>query len=176
MTDPTSKRATMLKNLLVLIAVVSAAVSGGCTTATDKGISETRRPAPEPHADRIGLMVPQKAIVNWDGEPGFDGAIAQVMLFKNTAGGPKSVLVSGEVDIMIYEGAKPDRFSDATKPFFSWTFKADELARRVVGQYSALWGAPFCFLIQRLQSEGLPACRWYSCRVLPGQSSPHSPG
>ncbi|MBC8373240.1 MAG: hypothetical protein ISS69_07840 [Phycisphaerae bacterium] len=140
MTDLTGKRATMLKNLLVGIAVVSAAVSGGCATVTNTGPSAARRPAPEPHADRIGLMVPQKAIVNWDGEPGFDGAIAQVMLFKNTAGGPKSILVSGEVDVMMYEGAKPDDYSNVTKPFFSWTFTPAELAQRVVGQYGALWG------------------------------------
>ena len=107
---------------------------------TGKGISEARRPAPEPHADRIGLMVPQKAIVNWDGEPGFDGAIAQVMLFKNINGGKKSVLVTGEVDVMMYEGAKPDDYSNVTKPFFSWTFTGTELAQRVVGQYGALWG------------------------------------
>ena len=140
MIDPTAKLATVLKNFLVVLAVVSAAVSGGCTTVTNKGISETPRPAPEPHANRIGLMVPQKAIVNWDGEPGFDGAVAQVMLFKNTAGGPKSVLVSGEVDVMMYEGEKPEDFSNVTKPFFSWTFTSKELAQRVVGQYGALWG------------------------------------
>ena len=136
MTDPIGKRATILKNFLVLTAVVSAAVSGGCTPEIDKGM-----PAPIPQADRIGLMVPPNAIVNWDGEPGFDGAIAQVMLFKHTAGGGlKSVLVSGEVDIMIYEGAKPDRLTDAIKPFFSWTFTAGDLAQRVVGQYNGLWG------------------------------------
>ena len=143
MTDPTGKRATMLKNLknfLVLIAVVSAATAGGCTTATDKGMSAPVMPAPVAHADRIALFVPPNAIVNWDGEPGFDGAIAQIMLLRNTDKGLKSVLVSGEVDIMIYEGAKPDRLSDAIKPFFSWTFTAGELAQRVVGQYNALWG------------------------------------
>ena len=97
-------------------------------------------PAPIPNADRIGLFVPESAIANWDGEPGFDGVIAQIMLFRDQGGGLKSVLVSGEVDIMIYEGAKPAKFSDATRPFFSWTFKGDELAQRVVGQYNALWG------------------------------------
>ncbi len=130
----------MLKNFLVLIAVASAAVSGGCTTVTGEGPSAAPRPAPEPNADRIGLMVPQKAIVNWDGEPGFDGAIAQVMLFKNTPGGQKSILVSGEVDVMMYEGEKPDDYSNVTKPFFTWTFTPAELAQRVVGQYGALWG------------------------------------
>jgi len=134
-TDPTGKLATILKTFLVLSAVVLAAVLGGCAPVTVKGA-----PAPEAHADRIGLMVPQKAIVNWDGEPGFDGAIAQVMLFKTTDGGPKSILVTGEVDIIMYEGAKPDDFSNLTKPFFSWTFTSRELARRVVGQYGALWG------------------------------------
>ena len=135
MTDPTGKRATILKNFLVLAAVVSAAAAGGCTLPTKKGM-----PAPIPHADRIGLFVPESAIANWDGEPGFDGVVAQVMLFRDSGGGLKSVLVSGEVDIMIYEGSKPDNLSDATKPFFSWTFNAEELAQRVVGQYGSLWG------------------------------------
>jgi hypothetical protein len=126
---------TVLKNFLVVIAVVSAAVSNGCTPPTNKGV-----PAPVAHADRIGLFVPESAIVNWDGKPGFDGVIAQVMLFRDTGGGLKSVLVNGEVDIMIYEGDKPDKLSDATKPFLSWTFSAKELSELVVGQYGALWG------------------------------------
>jgi len=134
-TDPTGKRVTILKSLPLVIAVVSAVVSSGCTPPAKKGM-----PAPIPHADRIGLFVPPNAIANWDGEPGFDGVIAQVMLFSDTGGGLKSVLVSGEVDIMIYEGAKPDKLSDAIKPFFSWTFNAEELTERVVGQYGALWG------------------------------------
>jgi len=97
-------------------------------------------PAPIAHADRIGLFVPESAIVNWDGKPGLDGVIAQVMLFRNEGGGLKSVLVTGDVDIMIYEGAKPANLSDAIKPFLSWTFNARELSQRVVGQYGSLWG------------------------------------
>jgi len=134
-TDPTGKRVTILKNFLLVIAVVSAAVSPGCTPATKKGM-----PGPVAQADRIGLFVPDNAIANWDGKPGFDGVVAQVMLFRDEGGGLKSVLVSGEVDVMIYEGSKPDRLSDAIKPFFSWTFTSRELAERVVGQYGALWG------------------------------------
>jgi len=133
--DPTGKRATTLKNVLTVIAVVSAAVSPGCTPSAKKGM-----PAPVARADRIGLFVPESAIVNWDAKPGFDGLIAQVMLFRDSGAGLKSVLVSGEVDVMIYEGDRPDKPSEATKPFFSWTFNAEELAQRVVGQYGALWG------------------------------------
>ena len=140
MTDPIGKRATILKNSLVLIAIVSMAASGGCTTVTNKGPAAPARPAPVPHADDIGLLVPQKAIVNMDGKPGFDGIVAQIMLCKETDAGPKSILVSGEVDVMLYEGPKPDDLRDAAKPFFSWTFTSGELARRVVGQYHALWG------------------------------------
>ena len=135
MTDPTGKRVTILKSLLLVIAVVSAVVSSGCTPPAKKGM-----PAPISHADRIGLFVPPNAIANWDGEPGFDGVIAQVMLFRHKGGGLKSVLVTGDVDVMIYEGAKPDNLSDAIKPFFSWTFNAEELSQRAVGQYGSLWG------------------------------------
>jgi hypothetical protein len=125
-TDPTGKRVTILKSLLLVIAVVSAVVSSGCTPPAKKGM-----PAPISHADRIGLFVPPNAIANWDGEPGFDGVIAQVMLFRHKGGG---------LDVMIYEGAKPDNLSDAIKPFFSWTFNAEELSQRAVGQYGSLWG------------------------------------
>ena len=134
-TDPTGGRANILKIFLLLTAGVSAAAQGGCTTEINKGM-----PAPVAHADRIGLFVPENAITNWDGAPGADGAIAQIMLFRDSASGLKSVLVSGEIDVMLYEGAKPERFVTETKSFFSWTFTAKELAQRVVGQYNALWG------------------------------------
>jgi hypothetical protein len=134
-TDPSGKRATVLKSVLVLIAAVSAACSAGCTTVTGKGL-----PAAVARADRIGLFVPEHAIADWDGKPGFDGIIAQIMLYRNEDGGLKSVLVSGEVDVMFFEGPAPDNLNDAAKPFFTRTFTSEELARRVTKQYSTLWG------------------------------------
>ena len=136
MTDPTGKLETHLKAFLVLVAVVSAAVQGGCTSGTDR----KNLPEPVSHADRIALLVPENAIHNWDGAPGLDGVMAQIMLFKNETKGPKSVLVNGEVDLMLFEGAKPDNADNIPKPFFSQTFTAGELARSVVGQYNTLWG------------------------------------
>ncbi len=124
-----------MKSFLILAACVSAAVQGGCTTSTVKGA-----PSPVPHADRIALLVPENAIVNWDGLPGPDGLIAQVMLFRNESKGPKSILVTGEVDIMLFEGSKPDNADNIPKPFFSQAFTARELALRAVGQYETLWG------------------------------------
>jgi hypothetical protein len=135
-TDPNSKREPHLKAFLVLVAVVAAAVQGGCTNGT----VHKNLPAPIPNVDRMALFVPENAITNLDGVKGPDGLIAQVMLFRNSGSGLKSVLVSGEVDVLIYEGAKPEKFVDGTEPFFSWTFTAKELAQRVVGQYNALWG------------------------------------
>lgn len=135
MTDPTGKRVTVLRSFLVLTTVVSAGVLGGCEPQTIDN-----RPAPISQADRIALLVPENAIVNLDGEPGADGLIAQVMLLKDQGKGPKSVLVNGEVDILIYEGPKPNKISADTKPFFSWTFTSKQLAERVIRQYSTLWG------------------------------------
>ena len=124
-----------MKGFGILLAIVAAAVQGGCTTTTVSGA-----PAPVPHADRIALLVPENAIVNWDGQPGPDGVITQVMLLRNSSKGRKSVLVTGEVDIMVFEGRRPENAEDMSKPFFSQTFTARELARRVVGQYNAIWG------------------------------------
>jgi hypothetical protein len=134
-TDPTGKRRTNLKAFLVLVAVTAAALQGGCETVTDNKL-----PAPTPNVDRMALLVPENAIANLDGVKGPDGLIAQIMLFRNSGSGLKSVLVSGEVDVLLYEGAKPEKFVNGTEPFFTWTFTAKELAQRIVGQYNTLWG------------------------------------
>ncbi|MDP6637500.1 MAG: hypothetical protein QGG42_21585 [Phycisphaerae bacterium] len=134
MTDPNRKRAIALRNILILAAVAAAAQVGCTTTPVRSG-----RPVTVANIDRIALLVPENAIVNWDDKPGLDGIVAQVMHFKDYGKGPKSVLVSGEVDIMVFEGPKPDRFDNAGKPFFSQTFTSGQLAQRIVGQYNALW-------------------------------------
>ena len=164
MTDTIGKRGTISKGFGVLVAVISAAVQGGCTTEINNGM-----PAPVQHADRIALLVPENAIVNWDGKPGFDSVMAQIMLFEKTAKGPKSVLVSGEVDLMLFEGPKPDNVNDITKPFFSQTFTARELAQRVVGQYDTLWGYSL-----RLQWLTAPKTKtvWLIARYRPPTGKP----
>ena len=133
MTDPSGKRATILKRSLAVIAVVFAAMSPGCTPPANKGM-----PAPIPHADRVGLSVPGNGIVNLDGEPGYYGVTAHVVLYKNIPAGLKSILVNGELDIIIY-GGSTDKFSDATEPLFSWTLTGGELALLAVRQYG-IWG------------------------------------
>ena len=135
MSNPAARDAVVLKNSLVLIVLTAASLAGGCT-----GGSGDKMPDPVANVDRIALFVPQKAIVNWDKDPELDGVVAQIMLFKDHGKGLKTVLVTGEVDLMLYEGAKPDKFSDAPEPFVSRTFTARELSRRVVGQYDALRG------------------------------------
>ena len=127
---------------LVLVVAVVAAL-GGCDATANSTPAPNRikgMPAPVDSADRIALLVPQVAVVNFDDQPGPDGVVAQVMRFKDYGKGPKSVLVTGEVDLMVFEGSKPKNINDAPKPFFSQTFTPAELSRCIVGQYNTLWG------------------------------------
>jgi len=122
------------RRLIGLLMAVS--LFGGCQPGMKNG-----PPEPVAHADRIGLYVPDAAVVNWDGQPGFDGILAQVMLFRDEPGGKlKSILVTGEIDMILYEGSQPASLDLAGKPFRVWTFTRAELARMKIGQYGVLWG------------------------------------
>lgn len=127
---------TVLKNTLLLLVAVSAIGASGCTQKTIKG---KRLPDSVDQIDKVALLVPQNAIINWDKKPGLDGVIAQVMLFQNQGKGPKSVLVSGEIDLMLFEGSMPKTLSSIPEPFCTQTFTSAELSARIVGQYSSLW-------------------------------------
>jgi len=131
-TSSSGKYYTILPTRCGLIGLLLAAsLCYGCQTGTKDGL-----PAPVAHADRIGLYVPEQAVVNWDDKPGLDGVRAQVMLFRHGPGGKlKSVLVTGEVDLILYEGPQPVSLDRAGTPFRSWTFNAEELARLAIGQY-----------------------------------------
>jgi len=132
---------------IALLLVTAAALSlGGCeppkpkTSKNPRAATLNNVPTPIAEADRIALLVPQRAVVNLDKRPGVDGIVAQVMLLKDFGKGPKTVLVTGQVELMVFEGSIPKDVRDAPKPFFSRTFTGKELARRVVGQYNTLWG------------------------------------
>ncbi|MBT3200891.1 MAG: hypothetical protein HN350_13360 [Phycisphaerales bacterium] len=151
----------VLKNALLLLIAISAMGASGCTQKTING---KRLPDTVDQIDKIALLVPQNAIINWDGKPGLDGVIAQVMLFQNQEKGPKSVLVSGEIDLMLFEGRKPKTLNNAPKPFCTKTFTSSELATKIVGQYSSLWSYSL-----RLPWPKIPATKdvWMIARYRP---------
>jgi len=122
--------------------VLAVSFLAGCQpTIKDGSPKPVGLPKPVAHADRIGLYVPEAAVANWDDRPGPDGVRAQVILYRDEPGGKfKSVLVTGKIDLMLYEGAQPANLSGAGTPFRSWTFNKSELARLTIGQYGVLWG------------------------------------
>ena len=138
---------TNVSRIVVILAAAASLSLGGCEPPKPKPINtppattaRNNMPTPIANADRIALMVPQRAVVNLDKRPGVDGIVAQIMLLKNFDKGPKTVLVTGQVELMVFEGSIPKDVRDAPKPFFSRTFTGKELAQRVVGQYNTLWG------------------------------------
>jgi len=133
----------LIAGRIALLAAALAAMLTGCApTVKPEPAAPTRKikklPPPIDQVDRIALLAPHNAVVNLDSRPGPDGIVAQVMLVKDFGQGPKTVLVSGKVDLMVFEGSIPKNLSEAPKPFFSRTFTAEELAQRVVGQYGVL--------------------------------------
>jgi len=137
-TNLTGKSRTIPKLLLAIVAAAAAITHSGCAPETT--ITKPSLPKPVAIVDRVALLMPESAVVNMDGKPGYDGVVAQIMLFQKSDRGIKSVLGSGDVDVLIFEGRRPNRLDDAPAPFFTWTFTSDELARHIVGQYNALWG------------------------------------
>jgi len=131
--------------VFLLLVAASAALLTGCEPPKGpdgKPAAPALKGVPKPidYVDRIALLVPQRAVVNLDNQPGPDGVIAQIMLLKDFGKGPKTVLGTGEIDLLVFEGSQPDNLNNAPKPFFVKTFTAAELAKRVVGQYNTLWG------------------------------------
>ncbi len=165
---------TNVSRIVVILAATAALSLGGCeakkpnTSNNPRAAALKNLPAPIENADRIALLVPQQAVVNLDKQPGVDGVVAQVMLLRDFGKGPKTVLVTGEVDLMVFEGSIPKNINNAPKPFLARTFTARELAGRVVGQYNTLWGYS---LQAKWTSRPRSANIWIMARYRPPEGS-----
>lgn len=124
---------TAAKVSYILPAVVALALIG--CDAAPKTVGATP-PAPVAVADEMLLRASSPA-VNWDDDPGPDGLMVRVDLFRHPGALP--VMVKGTLEFILYEGVVASGALSRAKPFRTWRFAGKELepfrSRSMVG-----WG------------------------------------
>ena len=112
-------------------------------------------PKPVERVDHMELQLPDGAATNWDSDPEPDGLRAMVRLYQTSRDkGVRAVLVSGQIDFLLFEGSRPKRPTGASSPFFTWTFTPDQLPAYVTRQYG-LW----CYAMQLAWGEKAPKAK-----------------
>lgn len=117
---------------LISAALIAAAALAGCDAGT-KQVSPTP-PAAVDGADALHVQC-SHAPANWDGKPGPDGLVVQVLLFRQ--GRDLPVLVRGTIGFRLFQGVvRAAQISDV-KPAWSWEFQGPQLQ---ASQARTVWG------------------------------------
>ena len=112
--------------------IIAAAALAGCD-AGPKQVSPTP-PAAVNGADALHVQC-SYAPVDWDGRPGSDGLVVQVLLFRQRRDLP--VLVRGTIAFRLFQGViRAGQIGDV-KPAWSWQFQGRQLR---ACQTRTVWG------------------------------------
>lgn len=129
-------RAVQLRRSLAALAVLSAAGLLGCDGQANT-LGE-RPPQPVDFADEIALRTTPSP-VNLDDNPGVDGLVVRVELYRVRGTNVELLTVKGALEFSLYEGVVGSAARGEVKAFRTWRYAGKEL-ERFLARGIAGWG------------------------------------